>query len=620
MCGLAAIFAYSRDAAPIGRGELFATREAMMARGPDGAGLWVSSDGRVGLAHRRLSLLDLSEAGAQPMADEGGWRQIVFNGEIYNYRELRRNLENSGFRFRSQSDTEVLLHLYTERGAEMVHALRGMYAFVIWDGHNHQLFAARDPLGIKPLYYADDGKTLRLASQVKALLAGGGVSSERDPAGEVGFLMLGYVPEPFTTYRAIRAVPAGAYLTAPINRRPSIDSFCRIEHELSLAASRNRVAREGEYVRDQIADVIRDSIAHHVLADVPVGVFLSAGVDSAVTTSFVSESPTARLQTVTLGFNEYRGTANDETSLAAMVAQHYGAQHQTRWVTRNDFEEELARLIAAMDQPSIDGVNTYFVAKAAHEAGLKAALSGIGGDELFGGYSSFRQVPLMAGSLGRRVPRRLGTLLRILSAPVVKRFTSPKYAGLLESCGSYADAYLLRRALFMPWELDGILDVQIAAEGTDALQIKRRFEETENGLCSPWLKVSALELVWYMRNQLLRDSDWAGMAHGLEIRTPLADLEVLRTIAPLAAGRWLGPHKRDLAGAPSKPLPPQIAERVKTGFTVPTHLWTSPATTATNPGGCGLRSWGLRLAREFSFTLNESPRSRTRGGLRLAAC
>jgi asparagine synthase (glutamine-hydrolysing) len=611
MCGLAAIFGYSSDAPPIYRDELFAIREAMITRGPDGAGFWMSSSGRVGLAHRRLSLLDLSEAGAQPMANKDGSLQIVFNGEIYNHRELRQTLEKGGFRFRSQSDTEVLLHLYADRGVEMVHALRGMYAFAIWDARKRQLFAARDPLGIKPLYYADDGNTLRIASQVKALLAGDGISNERDPAGKVGFLLLGYVPEPFTTYRAVRALPAGAYLISEIGRPPSIQSFCRIERELNSATNSNGNLLMAGHVREQIDAALRDSIARHLLADVPVGIFLSAGLDSSVMTALASESPHARLQTITLGFNEYRGTDNDETALAAMVARHYGTQHQVKWITRGDFEQELNLVVAAMDQPSIDGVNTYFVAKAAHEAGLKAALSGIGGDELFGGYPSFGQVPRMAGTLGHIVPRWLGKTLRVLSAPAIERFASPKYAGLLEYCGTYAGAYLLRRALFMPWEIDRILDAQIVREGLDALQIRQRLEETAISIGSPWLKVSALELVWYMRNQLLRDSDWAGMAHGLEIRTPLADIELLRAIAPLAAGGRLRAHKRDLANLPSKPLLRQIVERTKTGFTVPTQEWISQMTPTANTGRRGLRSWAIRLAREFNFGLSELPRSRT---------
>src|SRR6476660_1500915 len=212
MCGIAGIFAYHYAANSVDRDELVRIRDHMAARGPDGKGLWCSKDGRVGFGHRRLSIIDLTEAGAQPMASADGSLVVTFNGEIYNYRALREGLEAKGKIFRSHSDTEVLLHLYAERGEEMVHDLRGMFAFALWDGRRESLFLARDPYGIKPLYYADDGWTVRFASQVKALLAGGRVSREPEPAGWVGFCLLGSVPEPYTTYQEIRLLPAGSTL------------------------------------------------------------------------------------------------------------------------------------------------------------------------------------------------------------------------------------------------------------------------------------------------------------------------------------------------------------------------------------------------------------------------
>jgi asparagine synthase (glutamine-hydrolysing) len=212
MCGIAGIFAYHYAANPTDVGELQKIRDHMAARGPDGAGEWQSADGRVGLAHRRLAIIDLTERAAQPMASPDGKTIVVLNGEIYNYRALRRRLEADGCVFRTQSDTEVLLHLYAAKGADMVQELRGMFAFALWDADKHALMLARDPYGIKPLYYADDGWTLRFASQVKALLAGGGVSRDPEPAGWAGFLLFGNVPEPFTTYQDIRALPAGTTL------------------------------------------------------------------------------------------------------------------------------------------------------------------------------------------------------------------------------------------------------------------------------------------------------------------------------------------------------------------------------------------------------------------------
>src|SRR3990172_6394441 len=212
MCGIVGIFSYNKSAPLVDVSELIKIRDHMEKRGPDGEGVWHSDNRRIGLAHRRLAIIDLSDAGAQPMATPDGAVRIVFNGEIYNYRELRQSLVSKGYRFRSSSDTEVLLTLYQEYGSELVHYLRGMYAFVIWDEKKHGFLLARDPFGIKPLYYADDGKTLRVASQVKALLVSGQTDTSPEPAGHVGFYLWGHVPDPYTLYKGIHALPAGSIL------------------------------------------------------------------------------------------------------------------------------------------------------------------------------------------------------------------------------------------------------------------------------------------------------------------------------------------------------------------------------------------------------------------------
>ena len=236
MCGIAGIYAYHYAAGSVVRTELQLIRDHMAARGPDGAGEWYSQDERVGLGHRRLSIIDLSDRAAQPMASADGKCVITFNGEIYNYRQLRALLEKKGCVFRTQSDTEVLLHLYAKKGAAMVDDLRGMFAFALWDAEKQALFLARDPYGIKPLYYADDGWTLRFASQVKALLAGQKVSRDPEPAGWVGFCLFGSVPEPFTTYQEVRSLPAGSTLwvdrigTREVKQYFSIaEVYCRAE-------------------------------------------------------------------------------------------------------------------------------------------------------------------------------------------------------------------------------------------------------------------------------------------------------------------------------------------------------------------------------------------------------
>lgn len=592
MCGIAGIFHYRQPTPPVNREELLRIREAMHTRGPDGAGLWISDRKQVGLAHRRLSIIDLSERGAQPMASHDGSLRVVFNGEIYNYRELRKELQAKGYRFRSNSDTEVLLYLYHERGPDMVQALRGMYAFALWDEKNNGLFLARDPFGIKPLYYSDNGSTITFASQVKALLKCSQIDTTPQPAGHVGFFLWGYVPEPFTLYKGIRALPAGSTLWVDETGRQDANSFFNISDEFARAGDLVlEISREE--VQQRLRAALKDSVQYHLIADVPVGVFLSSGLDSTTLAGLAAEVGSDALRTITLGFNEYRGTENDESTLAELVAQRYGTAHQTKWVSRNDFHTDLDNLLAAMDQPSTDGVNTYFVSKAAAEAGLKVAISGLGGDELFAGYPSFCQIPRTVKGLGAfGIAPFLGKGFRLISAPVLKHFTSPKYAGLFEYGASYGGAYLLRRGLFMPWELPEIMDGGMARDGWQELQQLLCLKETISGISNARLKVSALEMTWYMRNQLLRDADWAGMAHSLEIRVPLVDLEFLRSIAPLLVSQT-PPSKQDMASAPSNPLPGAIMNRPKTGFSVPVREWLQGD--IWQSGGRGLRGWALKL-------------------------
>ncbi len=591
MCGITGVFAYGQQAAPVDREELVRMRDAMRTRGPDGEGLWLSTNGRTGLAHRRLAIIDLSDAGAQPMMSHDGRLRVIFNGEIYNYRQLRAELEKKGCRFQSQSDTEVLLYLYAERGMDMVHVLRGMYAFAIWDESKKGLLLARDPLGIKPLYYADDGGTFRFASQVRALLHSTRVDTAPDPAGHVGFFLWGSVPEPYTLYKSIRALPAGStlWVVGSGSRQPA--PFFNIAEALSVVNTARPVSHEEgvEYLRAALVD----SVQHHLVADVPIGVFLSAGLDSTTLTALAAESSSAALHTVTLGFNEYRGTENDETALAVKVANYYRTTHHTYWVSQEDFQDKRESLLKAMDQPTIDGVNTYFVSKAAAQAGLKVAISGLGGDELFGGYPSFREIPKMVGLLSPfRFMRGPGRFFRWVSAPVLKHLTSPKYAGLLEYGGTYGGAYLLRRGLFMPWELPEILGDQVTRDGWEELQSLMRLEQTIQGATSDRTKVSALEMSWYMRNQLLRDADWAGMAHSLEIRVPLVDVELTRRLAPLLTESF--PDKNDMACTPRVTLPAEILNRRKTGFSVPVREWIMQ-NSGQQGGERGLRGWAREV-------------------------
>ncbi|HEX2121767.1 MAG TPA: asparagine synthase (glutamine-hydrolyzing), partial [Thermoanaerobaculia bacterium] len=288
MCGITAIFAYRSTADAVRAEELEVITESMRARGPDAKGTWISPQGRVGLGSRRLAIIDLSEQGTQPMFDVERELVIVFNGEIYNYRELRVALERGGARFHSNSDTEVLLRLYRRDGANMLGLLRGMYAFAIWDTRARRMFVARDPYGIKPLYFADDGATIRLASEVKALLAGGAVSRTRDPAGAAGFFLTGSVPEPFTIREAVRAVEAGTAFQIDEDRGRGDARRHESIARVFLHADGQRATARLTQPEIALRERIEQSVAHHLVADVPVGVFLSSGVDSSVLTQIAA--------------------------------------------------------------------------------------------------------------------------------------------------------------------------------------------------------------------------------------------------------------------------------------------------------------------------------------------
>jgi len=576
-------------------------RDHMAARGPDGHGQWVSESETIGLAHRRLSIIDLSDRANQPMSSEEGTLVVSYNGEIYNYRELRDALTAKGHVFRTTSDTEVVLHLYRSHGVEMVRRLRGMFAFALWDASRRRLLLGRDPYGIKPLYYADDGQTFRFASQVKALLHGGAIDGAADPAGWAGFYLLGSVPEPFTAHRAVRALPAGATLEVDVNGASEPRRYFSIAETYRNAVAQN----EENSPVPALGEALRDSVRAHLVADVSVGCFLSAGIDSCGLLALMSELSAAPIQAVTLGFEEFAGTNNDEVPLARVASQAYGAEHRVRMVAAAEFRSDLPNIVAAMDQPTIDGINTWFVSKAAREQGLKVAVSGLGGDEMFGGYPTFADVPAWVG-LCRPMSgiRGLGTLSRIAisTAQAAIPIGSPKLAGMLELGSSYAGAYLLRRGLFMPWELERMMGPDMARAGLDRLrplELIGAVLEPEPG--SDFARVAALETAIYMRNQLLRDTDWASMAHSIEVRVPLVDTVLLATIARVVKT----PAKAALAAAPAQPLPAAIIDRAKTGFSTPVARWLDDTTVGRGTArssvgrpttGRNSRAWAMKVA------------------------
>ena len=586
MCGLIAAFTNSAALEP-------AVRQAMQRmhrRGPDGEGFW--QEHGVYLGHRRLAIIDLDARAAQPMQSACGRYVIVFNGEIYNFRELRDSLSRQGVAFHTTSDTEVILALFAAEGAAMLPKLHGVFALVIWDRVTRRAFAARDPYGIKPLYVASTAHGVMLASQVKALLATGLVSREPDPRGQAGFWPLGSVLEPHTWYRDIKAIPAGH--SAWIEGGCVADPVCWSDIGSAWRQAPAELLPD-DVVRAQVRAALRESVARHLVADVPVGVFLSGGIDSGALAALMVESGARNVEGVTIAYDEFAGSRQDEAPVAAAIAAHYGIRHHVRRITRDEFLADLPRIFDAMDQPSIDGINTWYASKAVAELGLKVVVSGVGGDELFQGYESFEQLPRMVDRWRAlsRVPgmQAAGKFAGDLQA---RRSGNARWRHAAEWAQTIGGAWWLRRSLYAPEDLPGLMGAELAAEALQGFEASR-WVTAMSGALPPdgKLALGQIESTTYLRNQLLRDSDWASMDHSVELRTPLVDAHLLASLQAVLPSFSRHPGKRLLAEAPENPLPRAIIERRKTGFGIPVGSWLAPS--QPNAKAMDSRAWAKRL-------------------------
>jgi len=568
MCGIAAFYSYA-DANPINIDLLARVRDFMHSRGPDDKGIYQSDNKTLGMAHRRLSIIDLSDKAHQPMMDANGNAVLVFNGEIYNYKSLRTALIKKGYVFNTNSDTEVILNLYLDRGLEFVNALQGMFALALYDKRAEMLVLARDPFGIKPLYYYDNGKQISIASQVRALRQIPEIKTMPfEPAGQVGFYMTGSIPEPYTLYRNIFALPAGSIMCVSRHKKPVTRRY--FDSTQTFLNVQNPIAKQMPVVPvKKIYHSIVESVEKHLVADVPVGVFLSSGLDSSLILAIIRQELGYKVQTVTLGFEAYRGTVRDETLLAERVANTFETEHKTIWLDSDDFFEHETAFFEAMDQPTIDGLNTYFVSMAAKKVGLKVALSGVGGDELFAGYNTFSHVPRMVRNFGW-VPKPMGRLFRQLGVNCMGKLVSPKQASVFEYSQTLLDAYWLKRCLTLPWQLKQVLPASVVHEGWQKLA-PILFPVSKAQFRNARQFVSACEIDFYMKNQLLRDTDWASMAHSLEVRIPFVDKCLFSEVMPLMGNLKL--FKQQLFSLFSSSLPKALLEREKTGFYVPVREW-----------------------------------------------
>jgi asparagine synthase (glutamine-hydrolysing) len=555
MCGLGGIIggdlrANERETAAL------RMRDALRHRGPDGVSHFTSASGTATLVHSRLAIQDPRPVGAQPMTR--GSLTITFNGEVYNFRELRCRLIEDGEIFATNTDTEVVLTLFARLGLEALRLLRGMYAFAIWDERDRTCFFARDPFGIKPLYFAPLASgALIFASELRALLAGGLVPRRMNGLALREFLAAGSVPEPLTLIAGVRCLEAGHWLHWADGRSKAGTHFAIgfPDHDQSPQDASSLVR-----------SALQDSMQYHLVSDVPVGLLLSGGVDSTALLALAHPGGPGKLATFSIGLED---TRMDEADAARSIARHFGAEHHEMLLTRELARHWIDDFLSALDQPTIDGFNTFCACKLASDYGFRVVLSGIGADELFGGYPSFRQIPrlLTAGKILRPM-RGLTTFParganRLSAGPRARRVLD-----YLAGPPSLGRAYAAVRGISTAVETKRILlalfpgSRDFPEAGPDHLPL------TENVADA----ISHLELTRYLRNQLLRDADVMSMAHGVELRVPFLDVPFFETLQSVPARTRFAAGKRLLREAVSE-LPGPLLSPRKKGFSLPFDSW-----------------------------------------------
>jgi asparagine synthase (glutamine-hydrolysing) len=519
--------------------------------GPDDEGIFSDDTVNLVFGHRRLAIIDLSKNGHQPMADVQQKVWITFNGEIYNYLELKEQLILLGARFHSNTDTEVIIAAYVYWGMAAFSRLRGIFAFALYDTEKALTYLVRDSSGVKPLYYHIENNQLSFASEVKALKKAG-IANETDANWEIRFLAYGHIPEPYTTLKNVFSLPKGEFLCWHHHKNTyEIHSYHVINNEARIT--------DINEAKELIRVALKLAVSRQLIADAPIGVFLSGGIDSSLITLLANQQKKSQLNTISIYFNE---NAYDERMYQDLVLKEIEGNRFAHLVTQQDFEEQLPHIISDMDMPTTDGINTWFISKYAHEDGLKAVLSGIGADELFGGYPSFS---------------RIGHIKQLRSFPsplfkAAKYLTSDRYKKIayLNYKHPVAD-YLLLRGLYAPDDIVKILDtdldqVEDVLFSNKQMPYVRRYDKQD----AAWFETNL-----YMQNQLLRDTDVMGMSHGLEIRVPFLDEDFKRLTEHIAPAIRFDSHqpKKLLIDSFEGILPEAIWKRSKMGFTFPLQEW-----------------------------------------------
>ncbi|NOY07163.1 MAG: asparagine synthase (glutamine-hydrolyzing) [Chlorobi bacterium] len=569
MCGIAGILGIGD------RERLQRMTDAMRHRGPDDEGMHVAN--RISLGMRRLSIIDV-EKGHQPIYSQNRSKVIVFNGEIYNYRELRSELEKKGVSFRTNSDTETILHAYEMYGHDCVHHFNGMFAFAIWDAEREELFIARDRLGIKPLFYARRGSAFIFASEIKALLASGLIDKTVDPEAILTFLSWYNLPVPYTMFKGVFQLPPGHFLRIVPGGELRVEKYW----DIPFVPENEKPVRTIGELSSILRELITDAVQKRLVAEVPLGAFLSGGIDSSLVVGLMSRMSDQPVKTFTVGFRSSE-KKYDERDFARVIAEKYRTDHSEVVVSGSDVRNSLPEIIRYMDLPSGDAIQTYFISEAARRR-VTVSLSGLGGDELFAGYQQFQHIPgaLKFARRYQQLPAWLATVLRSIRTHLpAEADNKMKLRLLFEVIDGRTDLlhlYNVSRSVYPEDEFGALLNKpfinSLPWQGLTR-QVLEKYRESIRGL-ELADAISYLEFKTYMSHMLLRDTDAMSMAHSLEVRVPLIDHTVVEFVArnvPVSLKRRNGRSKWLLTETFKDILPAEVVSRKKRGFEFPMPVW-----------------------------------------------
>ncbi len=575
MCGFAGIIGQTSC---INADTLDGMAKSLAHRGPDDEGIVTipvsgERDFLLGLVHRRLSIIDLTNAAHQPMEDEETGNWIVYNGETYNFKELRAELEDRGCVFKSHSDTETILKAYSVYGVDCIEKLRGMFSFAVWDQKHERLLFAVDRFGIKPLYFYQgaNGKFI-FASELRTVLKSGLVPRKIEPIAVNSYLAYGAIQAPLTMIKDVYALlPAQYMLYSVADRRTQVFKYwnpSNVNVDGQLADRKSTIVR--------MREILEESIEKHLVSDVPVGLFLSGGIDSSTTVILANRLNKGQLRTFSVSFSE---SSYSEAKYSKLIADRFCKNHIEINLPVEDLLGFLPEAIKAMDQPTIDGINVYTISKAVRDKGIKVVLSGQGGDEIFGGYSTFKRVPIMlkARRLLGLFPVQLREKMACVFNSLIKRSEIGfKYSQIIESDTDVLSQYLILRQLFSPKTRKCLTGEAYNGDVLNGvpIQVVEALND-EMAELDIFNRISLLELRLYLANMLLRDGDFMSMAHGLEVRVPLLDHKIAEFVFNVHPDLKIQGNlpKPLLVSAMGNLLPKEIYMRSKMGFTFPWEIW-----------------------------------------------